>query len=100
MPYDGPPSPAGDTPDVVGDWGHSVDFMVPYQIAFKADGTIERCNANGTWTLSGNQLTLQWPPASGSGETQVDACIVAADGTWYVCRNEDDIITRGHRLAP
>ena len=100
QPFDGAPSSPGGTPDVVGDWGHSVDFDVPYQIQFMSDGTIERCNGNGTWSLSGNQLTLQWPPPSGSGETQVDACIVSSDGAWYVCRNEDDTLTRGHRLTP
>jgi hypothetical protein len=79
-PYDGPPSSTGGTPDVLGNWGHSVDFAVPYQIQFAADGTIKRCNSDRTWSLNGTQLTLQWPSADGSGTTQVDECVVSSEG--------------------
>jgi hypothetical protein len=80
----------------VGRWGHSVDFALPYQIELLADGRIERCNREGTWSLSGTTLTLQWTTASGG--TQVERVTVSSDGTWYAGRAAAGSIIRGARV--
>ena len=96
-PLDGkPPVPA---PNVAGTWTHSVNFGGVGTLTFHPDGGINAPDGPARWSLEGRTLTLRWPRADAPGGAWIDQCIVGEDGTYYVGRNQRDMLIRGVRAS-
>lgn len=85
------------SPSVVGTWGHSVGFAPPFEIQVLEGGRVERCRAEGTWSLQGSELTLEWTLAG--GDQQSEHVIVSGNGMSYVGRDAEGRIIHGSRAG-
>ena len=85
---------------VAGTWNHSVNFGNGTEIRLTPAGKIGGQDSSATWSLHGNRLCLRWPRRDAPGSVWTDQCILSPDGTWYVGRNQQDMIIRGKKIRP
>ena len=83
--------PAAQPP--TGSWGYWTDEQPPTRIRLHADGKLERCSGEGTWSYAAPWLTLRW---TATGQTE--SVRVSGDGDEFVGRNPAGGIVRGYRV--
>lgn len=98
-PLDGAaPDPPVD-PAPTGSWGYWRDnsYSPPTRIELLADGRVQKCDGQGSWSFAHPWLTLRWPLAAGTG-TRTEVLRVSGSGRQLVGRSDDGGIVRGYRL--
>ncbi|MGV3613887.1 MAG: arabinan endo-1,5-alpha-L-arabinosidase [Fimbriimonas sp.] len=83
--------------DLVGQWTHQVDFGRPSEVELSNDGRARNGDQKGTWTLSGDQVTIRWPSSDAPGRMWIDRLTVGYGGTYYAGRNTAGAVIRGVR---
>lgn len=83
--------------DIVGKWTHQVDFGRPSEVELLSGGAAKNGEQRGTWSLTGDRLTVRWPRADAPNEPWIDRLTVAYGGTYYVGRNDAGVVIRGRR---
>ena len=83
--------------DIVGKWTHQVDFGRPSEVELLSGGAAKNGEQRGTWSLTGDRLTLRWPRADAPNEPWIDRLTVAYGGAYYVGRNGAGVVIRGMR---
>jgi hypothetical protein len=90
--------PISGEPRMVGHWVHQPDFAEPQHVAYEADGSIRGGARLGKWSLQNGRRVLTWTNERDANRPFVDTVQFSADGEYYVGRNQNGIIIRGHRF--
>ena len=91
--------PQNKNADLAGPWLHSVDFGEEHKIDLQSDGHLAAPAAEGAaWKIDGRRLTFNWPPTDAQ-TASTENCFLSDDGMWYVGRDSNGLIVRGHRAV-
>jgi arabinan endo-1,5-alpha-L-arabinosidase len=99
-PFDGtPPAPPPADVSLAARWGYGREGAAPVRIQLHADGRLQHCGGEGTWSFESPELVLHWNPTRPGGSGRRETAIVSATGDGFVGRADDGAMIRAYRLA-